>query len=150
MLRIHRLMAAALLPATLLAGCYSYAPLRQPEPSPATFMRLRLNTPGDYRLTNITMNDVGEIDGELVTMSDSTVVLSATRLVAQSGFEHLGEGATLRVPRNSIGSIDVKRLSPARTALFVAGLIGIAVGARVAMGSSEVSGAVQTPGGTTK
>ncbi len=148
MLRLQKLVAAALLP--LVTGCYSFTALPPtPAPAPATYLRLHLARPGDYRLTDVTMNDVGEIDGELVTMDDSAVVLSASRLVARSGFEHLGEGATLRVPRASIGSIDVKRLSPVRTALFVGGLVALGVLVRTAM-TSEVSGAVQTGGGVTK
>ncbi len=86
------------------------------------------------------MNDVAQVDGELVTMDDSAVVVSATRLVARSGFEHLGEGATVRMPRSSIGSVQVKRLSPARTALFVVGLVALGVGAQAALGASLGSG----------
>ncbi len=146
--RFHRVVAAALHP--LLGGCFSYAPLATPAPPRAAVLRLTLSTPGDYRLTNITMNDVGVIDGELVAMDDSVVVLSATRLVARSGFEHLGEGATLRVPRSSIGSIQIKRLSRARTALFLGGLVVLGAVTSVALGRAEVSGATQSGGGTTK
>ncbi len=146
--RLRRVVAAALLP--LVGGCVSYAPLANPDPPRAAVLRLTLSTPGDYRLTNVTMNDVGTIDGELVTMDDSVVVVSATRLVARSGFEHLGEGATLRVPRSSIGSIQIKRLSPARTALFLGGLVALGAVTSVALGRAEVSGATQGGGGVTK
>ncbi len=148
LLSIRRLVAAALLP--LVGGCYAYVPLRTPSPPEAAALRLRLSTPGDYRLTNVTMNDVGEIDGELVSMNDSAVILSATRLVSRSGFEHLGEGATLRVPRLSIGAIEMKHLSPARTALFVGGLIALGALTSVALGTAFVSGATPVGGGTTK
>ncbi len=144
MRRIHRLVAAALLP--LAGGCFSYAPLAQPNPPRASALRLTLSTPGDYRLANVTMNDVGLIEGELVAMDDSVVIVSATRLVARSGFEHLGEGTTLRVPRASIGAMQIKRLSPLRTALFsgalVAGasLIGAAAGGALGGGAGSGSG----------
>ncbi len=149
LLRVRRLVAASLLP--LFGGCYAYAPLATPAPPRrAAELRLQLSTPGDYRLTNITMNDVGTIDGELVTMDDSAVIVSATRLVARSGFEHLGEGATLRVPRSSIGAIQIKRLSGGRTALFVGGLVALGALTSAALGVAEVSGAVAAGGGTTK
>ncbi len=148
LLHFRRLIATSLLP--LVGGCFSYAPLATPDPPRAAVLRLTLSTPGDYRLTNVTMNDVGLIDGELVAMDDSAVVVSATRVVARSGFEHLGEGATLRVPRASIGSIQVKRLSPARTALFVGGLVALGAITSVALGRAEVSGATPSGGGTTK
>ena len=146
--RTRRLVAAALLP--LLGGCYSYTPLSAPTPGEAAALRLRLSRPDDFRLTNVTMNDVGEVDGELVAMNDTTVVVSATRLVSRSGFEHLGEGATLRVPRATIGSIEVKHLSVGRTALFVGGLIALGALTRAALGAAEVSGASSAGGGVTK
>ncbi len=145
----RRIVAASLL-APLLGGCFAYTPLRRPSAPPAAELRLRLSTPGDYRLTNITMNDVREVDGELVAMDDSTVVVSATRLVAVSGFEHLGEGATLRVPRASIASIDIKRVSPARTALFVGGLAALGAATSAALGVADVSGSNSSSGGKTK
>ena len=147
-LPMRRVVAAALLP--LLGGCFAYTPLRTPDPPRASVLRLHLSTPGDYRLTNITMNDVGEIDGELIAMDDSAVFVSATRLVARSGFEHLGEGATLRVPRASIGSIEVKRISAGRTALFLGGLVALGAATSAALGVACVSGATQSGGGVTK
>ncbi len=144
----RRLVAASLLAPWLLGGCFAYAPLRQPSPSPATPLRLLLSTPGDYRLTNVTMNDVREVDGELVAMEDTAVIVSALRLVARSGFEHAGEGATLLVPRSSIASIDVQRISPLRTLLFVGGLVALGAVTGAALGSAEVSNAVTSHGGS--
>ncbi len=146
----RRIVAASLLAPWLLGGCFAYTPLRQPDPAPAASLRLHLATPGDYRLANVTMNDVGIIDGELVTMDDSAVVVSATRLVARSGFEHPGDEATLRVPRSSIASIEVKRLSALRTALFVGGLLALGGAAGAALGAAEVSSSGNGGGGTTK
>ncbi len=149
-LEIPRRIVAASLLAPLLGGCFAYAPLQQPSAPPAAALRLRLTTPADFRLTNITMNDVREVDGELVSMDDSAVVVSATRLVAVSGFEHMGEAATLRVPRASIGSIEVKRLSRARTALFVGGLAALGAATSAALGVAQVSGSNSGSGGATK
>ncbi len=142
--------AAALLLAGMLGGCYSYVPLRQPAPPAAAQLRLRLSTPGDFRLSEITLHDVVEVDGELVAMDDSTVVLSASRLATSAGLEHLGEGATVRVPRGSIGTLEVRRLSRARSALFAGGLLAVALAADQAFGGGGIVGAIFGHGGTSQ
>ncbi len=136
----QRLCAASLLLAWLPVGCYGYAPLTRPSAPPAAALRVRLQTPADYRLTSVTVNDVGTVEGELVNMDDSTVVLSATRVVARSGFEHLGEHATLQVPRANIVSLEVRRLARGRTALFVGGLVAVAGITSAAFGGGGLFG----------
>ncbi len=135
-------LLAAALALPWLSGCFSYAPLREPTPRPSAQLRLRLSTPGDFRLSELTLHDVAEVEGELVAMNDSTVVLSATHLATTAGFERLGEGATVRVPRGSIGGIEVRRLSPARTALFAGGLVILAVAADGAFAGGGIVGAL--------
>ncbi len=138
--RQQRLCAATLLLAWLPGGCFGYVPLTKPAAPPAAALRVRLQMPADYRLTSVTVNDVGMLDGELVQMDDSTLVLSATRVVARSGFEHLGENATLQVPRANIASLEVKQLARGRTVLFVGGLLAFAGLTSAAFGNGGLFG----------
>ncbi len=141
-------LVAAALALPWLSGCFSYAPLREPTPRPSAQLRLRLSTPGDFRLSEITLHDVAVVDGELVAMDDSTIVLSATHLVTGAGAEHLGEGATVRVPRGSIGTLEVRRLSRARSALFAGGLVLVALAADQAFAGGGIVGAILGHGST--
>ncbi len=132
--RRRRFYALILLTSWLPGGCYAYVPLAQPQVAPASQLqaapaaqlRARLREGAELRLTSVTVNDVGTVEGELVSMNDTTLVVSATRVVARSGFEHLGEHATVQVPRANIASLEVRRLARGRTIAFVGGLVAFA------------------------
>ncbi len=147
---LGRAVAALLLCTTVLAGCFAYAPLGQATPARAASLRVTLDTATDVRLTHLTANDARDVYGELVRMDDSTLVLSATRVVSASGFEQSGEDATVTLPRANVAGVEVKKLSPARSALFAAGLLALAVTARLALSAAGGHGSDVGTGGPAK
>lgn len=142
--RIPFRWAAGLLLAAFLNGCYTFAPVGTETPNRATQMRVFLSSPRDIRLTRYTVNNVTEVDGELVSLSDSTVVLSVGRVVAQSGDDELGNGETVSLPRAQVASLERKKVSVLRSLIVVAGVAIVAVLAGV--GFSQ-GGASSQPGG---
>lgn len=131
--------------AAWLAGCYAYVPLRSSAPR-TTELRVALARPFDVRLTDVTANAVVLADGELVRMDSSDVVLSASRLVSNSGYEQFARGETVTLARNNIVAIERRRISVPRTLLATAVVIvGLTVGG-VALGGGFGTGRGGGPG----
>lgn len=118
------LRGTAALLAVTLAGCYSYAPHRGGPLVQAQGVRVHLASAMDVRLPEVTANNVAVVEGEVVRADSAEVVVSATMVVSNSGYEQLGQGATVVIPRSRIGSIEARRLDVLRTA----GLLGIVAG----------------------
>lgn len=121
-----RPVAAALLLCLLLNGCFTYAPT-QSTPGRAARVRVALASPADFRLTEYTANEVVVADGELVRADDREVVLSATRLQARSGYEFVGHGETLTIPRSNVASLQRKRIAPLQSVLLAGAVAAVVV-----------------------
>lgn len=145
-----RAVAALLLCSTVLGGCFTYQPIGQATPRRAESLHVTLDRPSDVRLTHNTANDVRDVYGELVHMDDSTLVLSAMRVVSASGYEQSGEDATVSLARANVAALQVKRLAPGRSLLFGAGLVALALTARFALSASGGKGSDTGTGGPTK
>ena len=121
------------LPLSLLAllfateGCFQYVPESDVAPTRGSPVRLHLERPSSFELTQFTVNNVIRVDGEMVRREAGDVILSATWLDAISGVGFDGEGWTLRVPETNISGLELKRVSWLRTgvALFGGALVTI-------------------------
>ena len=111
----------------LVSACYTYVPTST-APQQAREVRLQLSEPGEFRLTNLTANDVVRIEGEIIRAGTDSVLVSARWLQARSGYEFVGSGETVRVPRPQVSIIEKKAFSPLKTAALAAGLV-LTVGA---------------------
>ncbi|HEX2189752.1 MAG TPA: hypothetical protein VHG51_12675 [Longimicrobiaceae bacterium] len=114
---MNRSTALVLLLSMLLGGCLSYAPAGD-APRRASRVRVTLVSPADFRLTEFTANEVVTAEGEMVRMDEEEVVLSAVELRARSGYEFVGRGETLTIPRSNVARIETQRVSVARSALL--------------------------------
>jgi hypothetical protein len=114
----------ALIGLTLLAGCYSYQPLGSVTPERGAPLRVLLDPPQDARLLDYTVNAAVRIEGELIELRPDQVLLSAFGVRSTTGFEYLAQGETVELPRQSVTALEVKRVSPVKTALF-AGATGV-------------------------
>ena len=110
---------SALLFAT--AGCFQYVPESNVVPTRGSPIRLHLERPSSFELTQFTVNNVIRVDGEMVRREAGDVILSATWLDAISGVGFDGEGSTLRVPETKIAGLELKRVSWLRTGVVVLG-----------------------------
>jgi hypothetical protein len=130
-----RLRAALVLLSFLFSACYSYVPVETVPQRRGTGVRVGLTVPQDIRLIEVTANDIATVDGELVAVDSSIVVLSAMRVESLTGYESLAGGATVRIPREHIAELQEKRFSVLRSA----GLVGLAL--LFTAGLGEVLGA---------
>lgn len=122
-----RAVSVVLFSALLVSACYTYVPTST-APQQASEVRLQLSQPGEFRLANLTANDVVLMDGEMIRAGADSVLISARWLQARSGYEFAGAGETVRVPRANVATIAQKRISLLKTAALAAGLV-LTVGA---------------------
>ena len=108
-------------------GCFQYVPESDVAPTRGSPVRLHLERPSSFELTQFTVHNVIRVDGEMVRREAGDVILSATWLDAISGVGFDGEGWTLRVPETNITGLELKRVSWLRTgvALFGGALVTI-------------------------
>jgi hypothetical protein len=110
----------------LCSSCFSYTPLQNEPARQGKRLRVQLSTPRDVRLTNVTANEVVTVDGELVRFAPDTATLSVWMLKARSGYEFIGTGETVSLPRRDIAAVEERRLSILRSAA-VAAAAGLAI-----------------------
>jgi len=122
MRRISRMvLALAVMP--LGAACYHYVPADARVAPQGTPVRARLNTMSDFELSQITVNNIDQVEGEVVRLDGSELVLSATWLQAITGNGYAGNGWTVRIPEANVAGLEEKRLSWWRSGIVVAGVI---------------------------
>ena len=102
-------------------GCFHYVPEGEVAPSRGTPIRLHLERPASFELTQFTVNNVTAVNGEMVRREAGDVILSATWLDAAIGDGFAGEGWTLRVPETNVSALEVKQLSWWQTGVAVLG-----------------------------
>jgi hypothetical protein len=143
--RLLRSVAATLLVA--FTGCFSYIPAAAPPSRQGERVRLHLSDPAEFRLSEITLNNVGALTGELVSSTGDELVLSVWALRSASGQEHSAAGETVRVDRSNVAGVERYRFSPLRSAILAGALI---VGGVLFIGlvGGGDSGGESTGGGT--
>lgn len=121
-----------------LSGCFSYSPTDLAAPKQRDSVRVQLSRPEDFRLTQYTANDVIRIEGEVITLDESFLHLSAWALRARSGYHMAAQGETVRIPRDAVAQVEQKQISPGRSAL-IAGL-AILAGAVISVAAGGSGG----------
>ena len=104
-------------------------------------IRLHLERPTSFQLTQFAVNNITGVDGEMVSREAGEVILSATWLdsVTDVGFD--GEGWTLRIPESNVTALELKRVSWWRTgAAVLGGVLVTILGFDIAGTGTEGSG----------
>lgn len=118
-----RIISLVLLLTLGLNGCFAYVPSGGGPLRQGAGVRAVLKNPQDVRLVEVTANNVAVVEGEVVRADAETVLLSARTVISSSGYEQLGGGATVEIPRGNIERLEERRFSTVRSA----GLAGIVV-----------------------
>ena len=126
------------LPICLLGtGCFHYVPTEEVPPQ-GTPVRVRLAPPLPIELADLTAHNIVEVRGEVAAAQPDRIVLSAFTLLSAAEVEYLAGGQTVPLSRDAVAGLDQKRLSPARTALATAALVG--VGYAIQLGLRSLGG----------
>lgn len=104
-----------------------------------TRLRLHLNEPGSYPLTDVTPNTVTVIDGDLIRVDETDVRVSVYWLKTSGVQEYKGHGETVTVPLAKIDMVEERKLSVGKTAALSAAILGavVALGVTLGTGSGE-------------
>ena len=106
-------------------GCFHFVPESDVAPTRGSSIRLYLERPASFQLTEITVNNVNRVEGEMVGRDAGDVILSATWLDTGTGIGFAGEGWTLGIPEPNVSAFELKRLSWWRTgAVLLGGALG--------------------------
>lgn len=112
--------AAILLPA-YTAACFQYAPGRlDPPPAPRSEVKVRLSSPINVPLGELTLYDVRAIEGILSRSTPDSLQVFAKWLYPALGRKYDAQGATFMLPRGGIASLEEYRFSAKLTAVAAA------------------------------
>ena len=119
--------AALVIAAFVLSGCHSYRTVPSgalPDDSKA---RVYLTDRGTEDLARYIGPYSRALAGGVLSKSDSALALSVAEVERFDGNEEFWKGERVVVPREAIASVQVRRISPVRTALFSTGLAAAAL-----------------------
>lgn len=106
-----------------LTGCFTYVPAPIVPLERGQRVRVHLSSSEEFRLSNVTVNDVVAIKGEAVSLGPDVLALSAWELQSGTGFEHVASGETVRIHRDRIAAFERYELSTTRSVLLTGGVI---------------------------
>jgi hypothetical protein len=139
--------AAAAAVCLLSVGCYTYRPLEGVEasgPTAGAKVEARLTKAGSAALVSQLGADVQSVEG-LVVAVDSTAMTLAVEATETARARNQWKGEHVTLPRASIASIGLRKLSVPRTAL-VGGIAGGGIVAAAAILGGTSSSASSTGG----
>lgn len=122
---VMKAMRWAVVPWLLLSGaCYHYVPVPEGAVYPrGTPLRAQLDTLSSFELSAVTVNNIDQVEGELVTQDPRQLVLSASWLEAVTGNGFDGGGWTVYLPSGNVTGLERKRISLWRSAVVVGGIV---------------------------
>ena len=131
-----RAFAAVLLVA--VSACYKYVPVEVSGPPPGARAHIVLSDAGTVEMARWVGPGTRAIEGEVVSADASGVTLAVRRIEKRDGIEEFWKGESVTIPRGAVSTYTERRLSRSRTALFSAGVLGVALAVGQAFG--DISG----------
>jgi hypothetical protein len=120
MKRIRRILV--LVTVVTSSACFHYVPAVPAASPQGTPVRARLSRMAEFELAQFTVNNIDQVEGEVVRLDGSEIVLSATWLQAVTGNGYAGNGWTVRIPETNVAGFERKQFSWWRSAIVVTGI----------------------------
>jgi hypothetical protein len=112
-----------LLAAVGLSACYTYAPLRDPEPQLGQSLSFELGEPCPTALARDVGPDTKRVEGTLVRRTETDFVVSVDRAVTTRGRMYRWNGETVSLPQEYVRQVRTRRFSPSRTVAVAGGAV---------------------------
>src|SRR5207248_7318953 len=90
----------SLVAALSLSACYTYLPLKTPDPRPGMRVLADITDSGSTRLGEYLGREAAAVEGRVVTVSDTAISLAVNSVRARDGQQSFwkGESVSLRLP----------------------------------------------------
>jgi hypothetical protein len=118
-------MRRTVLPALLLAStaCYDYHPTTGTATDAGTPVRVSLTDRGSVELAPLIGPQVMKLDGTLVSVEDTAVVIRVSSVINRVGYSSSWSGEQLRVPRSDVAGIERRSLNKGKSWLIGGGSV---------------------------
>lgn len=136
---------APILVLVLATSCHRYEPITAATVQPGASVSVALTDFGTANLGRLLGMGVGTVEGHLVAMSDSALVMGVQVVRQRDGIESFWKGERVSIPRADIAEIRQRRFSRSKSAVAGVALIAAAVGAVEAFIGTGAG--AQPPGG---
>ena len=113
---------ASLVAVLSLSACYTYLPLKTPDPRPGTRVLAEITDSGSARLGEYLGREAGAVEGLVVTVSDTAIALAVTSVRARDGQQAFWKGEAVSLRRAFIGRLRERRLAKGGTLLVTGAL----------------------------
>jgi len=131
-----------------LTACYTYQPLKQPEPVPGDRVSAQLTTEGSRDLTAEIGPEILHVEGNVVRADSSVMELEVHEVETYRGIRSGWHGEHVTLPRQALAGMQQRRLSVGGTGLL-AGVVaaGLVLAYQVLGGSGSSEGTHGGSGG---
>jgi len=119
---MRRSAVAALLLFT--TACQAYTSVQLSPSLAGKDVRVSLSPMGAGDLASTLGSPADYVEGHLVSATDSVLVLQMKALVRTNGIEDNWNGEAVRIPASDIDHIETMRISPTRSAILTAAIVG--------------------------
>lgn len=138
---------SVLLPLVLAsAACYDYHPVTDSSAGSGSEIRLSLTDRGSIDLAPLIGPQITKLDGTLVSVADTMLVVRVSSVINRVGFSSSWNGEQLRVPKGAVSGLERRSLNRRKS-----WLVGGGSAAVVALASLSFSliggGGKSSPGG---
>jgi hypothetical protein len=125
-----------------IAGCYTYEPVQlSPAPAPGTDLRLLITDRGSADLRDYLGPNVEALNGRLLAADTSELNLAVRSVVMFNGSEQFWTGDRVRIPRNAVARVELRRFSATRTGFLTAlSVVGAVVLGNALLGGGDADG----------
>lgn len=105
-------------------GCYSYQPVQVQPPQAMERVSISLNDRGREQLTQRVGPILDRVEGRIVRLDSTNVVIAVSRVVNLRGETSNWVGEEVVIPRDGILGYQARPFSRGRTAVLVGALVG--------------------------
>ena len=139
-MHMQKLLVIAMV--SLCSACYQYAACQPTTSTTGQAVRVTLTDAGTSRVASLVGPGAAYLDGNLISLTDSTYTIALADLGRIIGTEEAWKGEQVTVARGDVSAFELRKATPGRSAALTAALVGGAALVARAMGAGE--GAIRT------
>lgn len=133
----------------LTTACYTYDVKAPSDLLVGQHVEVTVNNVGRVALTADLGDDVSQVDGDVVALTDSALRVRVKQVEFLNGTASPYPGSEINIPRNAITSVSTKQYSQSKTTVAAVGLVALLIAAIGALGLAGIGGSSpdSKPGG---